>query len=116
MTYTVVISNTTGPMTRTAFFTDVVPEGLLYVSGTLTATTGTISDTTAPTLTWSGVLTPAPVATITYAALVSETLPRLVVNRADIVVPGYQSLTRSASLIVNGYHAYLPIIILEMVP
>lgn len=113
VTYTVVLRNANGPMTRTVFFTDVIPDGLLYVSETLTATTGVVSDTMAPALYWSGVLTPTPVVTITYAVAVSETESQLIENAAVIVVPDYQVLTRTAGVLINGRRFYLPLVLKE---
>jgi uncharacterized repeat protein (TIGR01451 family) len=116
--YTVVISNATGPLSETVLFTDVVPAGMGYVPGTLTATTGAAVDVFAPTLTWSGVLTPSPVITITYAAAVTYTVPgstaifpQVITNTATIAAPGYQTITRTAVVRTNWYSVYLPLVL-----
>lgn len=116
--YTVVISNATGPLSETVLFTDTVPTGMAFVPGTLTATTGTVVDTAAPTLNWSGVLTPTPVITITYATVVTYTvpgstaiLPWVITNTATIVAPGYQSITRTAVVRTNWHSVYLPLVL-----
>lgn len=111
VTYTIRVENSSGPINHTVYLTDAVPGGLLYVSGTLTATDGLPDDSAAPVLRWSGALTPTPVVTVTYAAIVSETTSRLITNTATIAVPGYPPLVRTAAVLVNGYRAYLPVVI-----
>jgi uncharacterized repeat protein (TIGR01451 family) len=118
ITYTVSIRNSAGPLTHTVFLTDTIPTGMLYIPGTLTATAGLVTDTEVPTLRWSGVLTPSPVVTITYAAAVTYTtpgstalLPAVITNTAIIAAPGYQSITRTASVHVNWLSVYLPLIL-----
>jgi uncharacterized repeat protein (TIGR01451 family) len=116
VTYTITVHNLSGPMTYTVAMTDVVPSGLDYVSGTLRASSGTWDDALAPTLTWTGVLTPTPVITITYAAAVTRTipgtgtiiLPQVISNTAIIAVPGYEPIFRTATVIANPYQIYLP--------
>jgi uncharacterized repeat protein (TIGR01451 family) len=118
VTYTVVINNATSPLTTTVLFTDTVPGGLSYVFGTLTATTGMVDEAGAPTLRWSGVLTPTPVATITYAATVNQIVsgtstlipPQTIINTATIAAPGYQTITRTATVRVNWQSIYLPLV------
>jgi uncharacterized repeat protein (TIGR01451 family) len=111
VTYTVLIRNAPGVMTPTVLFTDAIPTGLEYISGTLSATAGMVTATTAPTLYWSGVLSPTPAVTITYAVTVIQAMPGLITNRATIVAPGFQSLARTATLLVNGHHLYLPLVV-----
>ncbi len=120
ITYTVSIRNSTGPLTHTVFLTDTIPAGLIYIPGTLTATAGVATDTAAPVLRWSGVLTPSPVITITYAAAVTYTtpgstalLPAVITNTAIIAVPGCQSITRTATVYANWLSVYLPMILKE---
>ncbi len=120
ITYTVSIRNSSGPLTHTVFLTDTLPTGLIYVPGTLTATSGAVDEANAPTLRWSGVLTPSPVITITYAAVVTYTafgstalLPADISNMATIVTPGYPAITRTATVHANWLSAYLPLIMKE---
>jgi hypothetical protein len=101
-------------MTPTVLFTDAIPTGLEYISGTLSATAGMITATTAPTLYWSGVLSPTPAVTITYAVTVTQAMPGLITNTAIIAAPGFQSLARTATLLVNGHHLYLPLVVREI--
>jgi uncharacterized repeat protein (TIGR01451 family) len=118
VTYTVVIRNGTGPVTPTVLLTDTVPDGLSYISGTLTSTVGTSTDASAPTLHWSGVLTPTPAVTITYAVtvhyVVSGTsmlaLPQVITNAAIIDIPDYGTITRTAILRTNWQGIYLPLV------
>ncbi len=110
VTYTIVVQDLTAPLTATVYLTDVVPPGLAYVPGTLAATAGTVDDSGAPTLRWSGALTPAPVVTVTYAVTVSTAVPQAITNTAVIAAPGYQTITRTAMIIANGYTIYLPLL------
>jgi uncharacterized repeat protein (TIGR01451 family) len=100
VTYTVVVRDTGAPLTATVYLTDEVPLGLSYVPGTITATAGTATDTNAPFLYWSGVLTPTPVVTVTYAVTVSAIAPQTVTNSAVVAAPGYPPITRTATLSV----------------
>jgi uncharacterized repeat protein (TIGR01451 family) len=121
ITYVITVRNLSGPMTHTVALTDVVPSGLDYVSGTLHASSGTWDDVLAPTLTWTGTLAPSPVITITYAAVVTctvpstgtITLPQVITNMAIIVVPNCQTITRTATIIANPYQVYLPLLLKE---
>jgi uncharacterized repeat protein (TIGR01451 family) len=112
ITYTITIQNLNAPLTATVTMTDVIPTGLSYLPGTLTATSGLVTDTNAPNLEWSGVLTPTPIVTVTYAVTVSTeiTTPLVISNTAQIAASG--SLTTTTSkIIVNGYKLYLPIML-----
>jgi uncharacterized repeat protein (TIGR01451 family) len=110
ITYTIVIQNLGVPLTTTVNMSDVVPSGLSYLPGTLTATTGTVTET-APTLHWSGLLTPTSVVTVTYAVTVSTsiTTPLAISNTAHIATSGFQTTTTSF-IMVNGLTTYLPVI------
>jgi uncharacterized repeat protein (TIGR01451 family) len=108
--YTIRVENSGGPISHTVYLTDVVPGGLVYVSGTLTATAGIPDDSAAPVLHWSGALIPSPVVTVTYAVAVSGTASRLITNTATIAVPGHQTIERTAEVLVNGYRFYLPVV------
>jgi uncharacterized repeat protein (TIGR01451 family) len=113
ITYTVAISNRTGPLSNIAFFTDTLPDGLSHVPGTLTATTGIVTDADAPTLRWSGFLSPTPAITITYAVTASVAESQVITNTAVIVAPGYQTITRTATVtvqVVNWQNIYLPLV------
>jgi uncharacterized repeat protein (TIGR01451 family) len=113
ITYTIAISNTTGPLSKTVLLTDTIQDSLTYVPGTLTATAGATDDGDAPTLRWSGTLTPTPAVTVTYAVTVSTTETQLITNTATIVVSGYESITRTATIIANAYTVYLPLVLKE---
>ena len=118
ITYTVAIRNDTGPLTSTVLFSDTIQDGLSYVPGTLAATSGIVNDTASPILHWSGVLSPTPAVTITYAATVTYItsgtatliLPRTISNTAVIEVPGYQPITRTATVHIHWQSLYLPLV------
>jgi uncharacterized repeat protein (TIGR01451 family) len=110
VTYTLVVEGLSAPLTATVCLSDEVPAGLSYVPGTLTATSGIPDDAAQPLLRWSGVLSPSPAVTLTYAVTVSDPAPRLVTNTAIFAAPGYQELTRTARVIINGYRLYVPLV------
>jgi uncharacterized repeat protein (TIGR01451 family) len=118
VTYTVGIVNADGPLAQMIYFTDTLPDGLTYVPGSLSATRGTYSDAAAPTLTWSGLLSPTPAVTLTYAAVITyfgqdtAILPRAVVNNAEIASPASPLFRRTATLQANWQYwkrMYLPL-------
>ena len=112
VTYTVTIQG----ITTTVHMTDQVPTGLAYISGTLTSTTGTVNDVSAPVLQWSGVLSPTPAVTITYAVTVSTVTPKVISNTAVIVASGYQTLTPTVTILASGYLIYLPLVLKGYTP
>jgi uncharacterized repeat protein (TIGR01451 family) len=113
VTYTISIRNTGLPITHTTHLTDVIPAGLAYVPNTLTASLGVADDSAFPTLYWSGVLSDTPAVVITYAANVTvppDTI-QIIQNSATINAGSDGLVTRTATIIVNGYTNYLPIIL-----
>jgi len=112
VTYTIAVQG----ITTTIHLTDNVPTGLSYLTGTLTSTIGGVDDGDAPTLRWSGLLTPTPAVTITYAVTVSTTETRLISNTATIFASGYETITSTATLIANAYTVHLPLILRNQEP
>ncbi|MBN1812600.1 MAG: DUF11 domain-containing protein [Anaerolineae bacterium] len=118
VTYTVVIQNLAAPLTAAVYLTDTVPTGLSYVSGTLTATGGTGSyiDAKAPELTWSGMLSPTAVVTVTYVTTVTVSMPQFITNTAIIDVPGYQTIPIDVTIVTNPIQLWLPLMLRESSP
>lgn len=113
VTYTVLLRNTGAPLTGTVRLTDTVPAGLSYVGGSLTATLGAPDDGDPPTLRWSGAMSHTPAVTLTYAVTVAETAPRLISNTVTVDAGAAGLLTRSATIVANGYAVYLPVVLRE---
>jgi uncharacterized repeat protein (TIGR01451 family) len=111
LTYTIRVINGGVPLTSTVSLTDTVPVGLAYVTDSLTATSGTVDDTDAPNLYWTGVLTPTPMVTVTYAVTVASSQSEWITNYAVITAPELEPLTRSATVVVNGQQVFLPSIL-----
>ena len=111
--YTVTVQNLTAPLTATVYITDTVPTGLDYVPGSLNAVggTGTYDDSNAPELTWSGVLSPTSMVTMTYQAQVTTASAAEIMNTATIDAPGYQTITVTATIIVNPRQFWLPFVL-----
>ena len=118
VTYTVIIQNLAAPLTATVYMTDVVPTGLSYAPGTLTAVggTGTPNEGGAPTLAWSGVLSPTSAVTITYVTTVTAAGAESINNMATIDAPGYQTITRTVTVIANPLEIFLPLALREVSP
>jgi uncharacterized repeat protein (TIGR01451 family) len=110
ITYTIVLRNTGALLTDTLHLTDTLPIGLAYVSSTFTSTSGTIDDSFAPTLRWSGTLSATPAVTLTYRALITETLSRVIINTAQVNAGTAGQFQLSTAIIVNGSSIYLPLI------
>ncbi len=110
LTYSILLRNAGGAFTHTVRLTDVVPSGLDYVPGSLTATLGAPDASSAPTLKWSGVLSSTPIVTITFGVTVTEVLTKPITNNVTIE-PGFGApFTRTATVIVNGLRTYLPLV------
>lgn len=110
-TYSIVVRSAAGPLTHTIHFSDTLQDGLSYEPGTLTATTGVITDIATPTLYWSGALTPTPAVTIGYAATVVATESRSIINTARLSEAGSEPRTATATFIANPQLIYLPLIL-----
>lgn len=115
LTYTILLRNTGRSFTDTVVLTDTIPIGLAYVPGSMTATSGTPSALAAPTLRWTGVLSETRDVTITYRVMVTVPagVARVISNTVTIAAPSIAPLTRTATIIVNGYKMFLPVILRE---
>ena len=111
VTYTVVVGGLGAPLAASVAVTDIVPSGLAYVSGTLTATQGMVNAASASTLLWSGTLSPTGFVTITYAVTVTSSQAEVITNTAVIAASGYAPVTRTAAVFVNPYRVYLPLVV-----
>jgi uncharacterized repeat protein (TIGR01451 family) len=109
VTYTITVFNAGLPLAGSAVVTDTVPLGLAYASGSLWASSGAVDDSAAPLLRWSGDLAGG-MATIRYAATVTETGSRAIANTAWIAAAGVEAFSRQAVVLVNGYGVYLPMV------
>ena len=112
VTYTIFIRD----LPTTVQMTDEVPSSLSYIPDSLTATMGTVTGTNAPILQWSGVLSPTPAVTITYAATVNTAAIQVITNTAFVAAQGYQTISSTATIIANGYPVYLPLVLKENSP
>jgi uncharacterized repeat protein (TIGR01451 family) len=109
ITYTVAIADLGAPPTVTHALIDRVPAGLSYVPDSLVASGGTVDDAGAPLLRWTGLLTPTPSVTVTYAVTVSTLVPQWATNTAVVGAPGYRGITRTATVRLNVMRVYLPL-------
>jgi uncharacterized repeat protein (TIGR01451 family) len=113
LTYTVRIVNTGKPLTTTVTITDVLPVGLDYLTGTLTATLGTawVTPGLNTTIGWQGNISDTPTAEIRFGVNVTISDTLALRNIAVISDGLNQVISRSVTIIVNGLPVYLPIIL-----
>jgi uncharacterized repeat protein (TIGR01451 family) len=114
ITYTIRVVNTGSPLTSTAVMSDVLPAGLDYLAGTLTTTYGNAQvqqDTTTTSIQWQGLLSDTPIAEIRFGVRVNISDTLAVFNTAQIDSSLTKTVIRSATIIVNGWPIYLPIIL-----
>jgi len=90
--------------------TDTVPGGLSYVTSSLTATRGTVNDSTRPSLSWSASMTTGQVITISFQAQVTQAGPKAITTRVDFSPQGSPTLTRTVTLLVNPLLGFLPLV------
>jgi uncharacterized repeat protein (TIGR01451 family) len=109
--YTVAIRNSGAPVSGTVVMTDVVPNALSYVNGSLTSTSGVVDDLSAPILRWSGDMSATSAVTLTYATTVKVDRARVVKNTVRIRPVSGDGINRSAMIIINGSAVYLPMIV-----
>ena len=116
LTYTIGMQNLSIPASNTLSLVDQVPAGLEYVPGSLVATSGTTEDALAPLLQWTGSLSTTPAVTITYATTVTLPSVAVIVNTATLSAAGYDPLTATRRVIVNGYPVYQPLVARQWQP
>ena len=111
VTYTIAVRNTGAIFPTTVRVTDTLPAGLVYLTGSLTATQGVPDDSDEPTLKWNGVMSVTPMVTLTYAATVATASSTSIINSASIN-PGYAApFARTAILLVNPQVMFLPVVL-----
>ena len=96
-----------------ASVTDVIPTGMDYVPGSLNVVggTGIASDLNDPELTWGGVLSPTTAVILTYQATVVVGDTMEITNTATIDAPGYQTITETATILINPYERWFPFVL-----
>jgi uncharacterized repeat protein (TIGR01451 family) len=104
ITYTLTLINTGRAVTGTVILTDTIPIGLNYLPGSLTATSGTVDGSAAPTLTWEGIIDRETTITLTYQVSVTRAITGSIVNQAVLSAPGIQTLVLSSALFTPRSH------------
>jgi uncharacterized repeat protein (TIGR01451 family) len=111
VTYTIGLRAQSDLITQTIVVTDEIPIGLSYLTGSFTATRGSVDETAAPILKWTGALTTPSMITLTYAVTISTVNTQTLINTAAIDAGPGLRLTRSAIIVANGWRAFLPILV-----
>lgn len=112
VTFTIRIVNTGLPLTSTVTMTDILPTGLEYVAGTLTATSGMAwtEHGSSTSIYWEGVLDRAVPVEVAYGARLITVEPVALSNVALIDDGQGSVIERTATIIANGHAVYLPMI------
>jgi uncharacterized repeat protein (TIGR01451 family) len=110
VTYTVTILNRGAALSAPAVLTDTLPASLDYLPGSLSASSGSVDESRAPQLSWTGGLGAGESVTVSYAARVATSLPKVLTNTAEVSAGAAGTIRRSASLIVNGQQLFLPLL------
>jgi uncharacterized repeat protein (TIGR01451 family) len=108
ITFTVTLSRTGPPLTSTVYVTDVIPENLEYVTGTMTATHGTVGDGSAPVLLWRGLVSDTSRVDIEYAVRVAVSSSLFASNSVEINAGPAGQLVRSIDVAINSVQLYIP--------
>lgn len=111
ITYTIQLIRYDTPLTYLIHITDIIPAGLQYIPGTLTASHGIPDDTLAPTLHWTGRLSDTNQIEISYSTNVVTTDTLLLSNTVTLDSIATGTFTRTAVIISNPKRAYLPILL-----
>lgn len=112
VTYTITLKNTGGASSQPVLLQDVIPNGLAYVAGSLTASAGVPDDSQAPELSWQGTLAASQTITLSYSVNVTGDVTGRLVNQAQVSGQDIDPLNLSYSLVVPrpAYSFYLPFI------
>ena len=110
VTYSIVLKNSGGPVTSTLRLTDAIPSGLEYKPGSVEATNGIVNLSLLPTITWQSALPISFPITLTYAVTVSSASTLTIKNIVVIEPASGPPFDRSATILVNPYTIYLPLV------
>lgn len=110
--YTIQVRNTGKLLDETITLTDIIPPGLSYVPDSFSATLGTVDDSGAPTLRWSGALSEQRAVTITFQVQVEvpEDRVQFLTNTATLTIPSLETILLKATVVVNGQAVYMPVV------
>ena len=109
LTYTISLENP-GPALSGVCVTDTLPAEVHYL-GNLWASAGRYGEA-GGVVTWTGTVSPAEPVTITFGATVSQQVvaPQAIVNTALVDDGRGKVWVRQATVILNGYAVYLPLV------
>lgn len=111
LTYTIVVKNVGNLTSEPIFLSDLIPPGLIYVPGSLTATQGSADPSQNPTLRWQGTLSPTTSVTVTYRVTATGVVMGILRNQAVITSASTGPITRTYLIFVpRPFPAYLPMI------
>ncbi len=109
ISYTLTLVNQGSTLSGTLSLTDTIPARLVYIPGTLSATSGIPEDSAAPVLTWTGSLEVNTPILVTYAVTVTTQTTQPLTNTALGNASGAGSFVLSETILPNGHQVFLPI-------
>jgi uncharacterized repeat protein (TIGR01451 family) len=95
---------------ETIQLTETLPAGLTYIPGSLVASSGSVDDSQAPTLLWTGSMYEVSEVVITYATQIEVNPPEVITSTSVVDVGSAGNFELTTTLIVNGQRFFLPII------
>jgi uncharacterized repeat protein (TIGR01451 family) len=116
LTYTVVLSNPAATIMADVRLTDALPAALTYVSGSLTAPSGSYGHHSG-VITWTGSISASQAVTVVFGTRVNQTaLVGTIVTNSAIISGGGEVVTRTASVLVKPYEVFMPCVALGFCP
>jgi uncharacterized repeat protein (TIGR01451 family) len=97
------------PLNETIKLTSTLPADLAYIPGSLTASSGTVNDSQAPTLTWSGSMNEISKVVLSYSTRVNRQTG-IITDAAVIDAGTAGNFVLSTTLIVSGKQLFLPVL------
>ncbi len=110
VTFTLKLQNTGTPFSGVVQMTTTLPSELTYQSSSLTADFGTVDESSAPILTWTGSPDALSTVMIQFAAMVNSGVPEMVTQTAVFDAGSDGSVLLEVVVVVNGRSVYLPIV------
>jgi uncharacterized repeat protein (TIGR01451 family)/CSLREA domain-containing protein len=113
LAYTITLNNPGVGDLMGVSVTDTLPANITYESSSLNASSGSFG-IAGGVITWTGTLSAATTASITFGATVNSNAAGNIVNPA-VISGGGETFTRTAGFIVSAY-AYLPLLLIQPTP
>jgi uncharacterized repeat protein (TIGR01451 family) len=112
VTYTITLANGSASGIDNVLVTDILPDSLTYLDGSLATTSGN-ADYTAGVITWTGPLNAASHVTITFGATVGESAKGTIIMNEVVIKAGEDVFPRTAKVHVPPpYLVFVPMVVM----